>query len=71
MDAQRLLVWAMCAGVVISGRVHPGESNASWIVHGILQFLMTDHPETRWLLSRYVFKVRRGGALSGDVTVLP
>ena len=25
--------------IVILGRVHPGESNASWVVHGLLNFL--------------------------------
>lgn len=29
-------------GVVISGRVHPGEANASWMMKGVLDFLTGD-----------------------------
>lgn len=25
--------------VIIVGRVHPGESNSSWVVHGLLSYL--------------------------------
>jgi len=27
--------------IIITGRVHPGETNASWIVHGIIKFLVS------------------------------
>ena len=27
--------------LVITGRVHPGETNGSWIVHGIIQFVLS------------------------------
>ena len=30
--------------VVIVGRVHPGESHSSWVVHGVLQFLSQQSP---------------------------
>jgi hypothetical protein len=30
--------------VVISARVHPGETPASWIMQGILSFITSDHP---------------------------
>lgn len=29
--------------VVVVGRVHPGESNASWVVHGLLNYLSVTH----------------------------
>lgn len=32
-------------GVVISARVHPGESNSSWMMKGVIDFLVSDHPE--------------------------
>ena len=31
-------------GVVITARVHPGESNASWIMEGILKYLTSNTP---------------------------
>jgi cytosolic carboxypeptidase protein 1 len=47
-----------CATPLLSaGRVHPGESNASWIMKGILDFLTSDAPEATELRRRYVFKV--------------
>ena len=27
--------------IVINGRVHPGETNASWILHGLMRFLLS------------------------------
>ena len=29
-------------GVVVSARVHPGETNASWMMKGLLDFLTSD-----------------------------
>lgn len=29
-------------GVVISARVHPGESNSSWMMKGVIDFLVSD-----------------------------
>ena len=29
--------------VVISARVHPGESNASWVMKGVIDYLTSDH----------------------------
>lgn len=44
-------------GVVLSGRVHPGESNASWMVKGLIDFLLSDRLEARLLRDAFVFKV--------------
>jgi len=43
--------------VVITGRVHPGETNASWMMHGILTFILGDSPEAQRLRTIYVFKI--------------
>lgn len=42
--------------VVLSGRVHPGESNASWMVKGLLDFVAGDTLDARRLRRTYVFK---------------
>lgn len=44
-------------GVVITARVHPGETNASWVCDGVINFLTGPTVEARILRSRFVFKV--------------
>ena len=41
----------------MSARVHPGESNASWMMRGFLRFMLSDDPVAASLRSAYVFKV--------------
>jgi hypothetical protein len=43
--------------VVLSGRVHPGETNASWLLRGALDFLTSTAPAARALRKWCVFKV--------------
>ncbi|ETO78179.1 hypothetical protein F444_06822 [Phytophthora nicotianae P1976] len=43
--------------IVISARVHPGESNSSFVMHGILEFLTGNSLEARFLRHHFVFKV--------------
>lgn len=31
--------------VIVSGRVHPGESNGSIMMHGFIQYLIGDDPD--------------------------
>lgn len=33
--------------VVVSARVHPGESNSSWMMKGLYDFLVSDHPDAK------------------------
>eukprot|EP00391_Amoebophrya_sp_Ameob2_P000675 CAMPEP_0179009986 /NCGR_PEP_ID=MMETSP0795-20121207/16561_1 /TAXON_ID=88552 /ORGANISM="Amoebophrya sp., Strain Ameob2" /LENGTH=993 /DNA_ID=CAMNT_0020705213 /DNA_START=120 /DNA_END=3100 /DNA_ORIENTATION=- len=44
-------------GVVITARVHPGETSASWVMKGILEFLTSDSPEAVTLRNKFVFKL--------------
>jgi murein tripeptide amidase MpaA len=45
-------------GVVLSARVHPGESVGSWMMKGALDFLVdTESIEAEYLRQNYVFKV--------------
>ena len=43
--------------IVISGRVHPGETCASWMVEGLISFITSEHPVARKLRRSTVFKV--------------
>ncbi|XP_069888429.1 cytosolic carboxypeptidase 2 [Dipodomys merriami] len=43
--------------VVLSARVHPGESNSSWIMKGFLDFILSDSPDAQILRDIFVFKV--------------
>jgi hypothetical protein len=35
--------------VIITSRVHPGETNASWMMQGIIDFLVSDEETARFL----------------------
>mmetsp|Transcript_22597 Transcript_22597/g.30990 ORF Transcript_22597/g.30990 Transcript_22597/m.30990 type:complete len:87 (+) Transcript_22597:855-1115(+) len=56
--------------VIISSRVHPGESNASFILEGVVEFLLGDSPEARRLRDIFVFKIipmlNPDGVISGN-----
>lgn len=34
-------------GVVFTSRVHPGETNSSWIMQGILEYLTSEHKHAK------------------------
>lgn len=42
---------------VITARVHPGESNASWVMKGTLEFLVSSDPVAKLLRENFVFKI--------------
>ncbi len=44
-------------GVVITARVHPGETISSWMMKGVLDFLTGDSPEAIVLWDMFVFKI--------------
>ncbi|KAF0696082.1 Aste57867_13120 [Aphanomyces stellatus] len=43
--------------VVLTARVHPGEPQASWVMRGALDFLVSDAHDARLLRRLFVFKV--------------
>lgn len=43
--------------VILSARVHPGESNSSFIMEGIIDFLVSDKPAACKLRDSFVFKI--------------
>jgi cytosolic carboxypeptidase protein 2/3 len=44
--------------IILTGRVHPGESNASYIMEGIIDYLVDSHdPSAAELRKRFVFKI--------------
>ncbi len=40
-----------------SARVHPGETNSSWMMKGIIDFLLSNAPEAYVLREKFVFKI--------------
>lgn len=44
-------------GIVITARVHPGESVGSWMMKGVIDFLTGDSIEAQALRKLFVFKV--------------
>ncbi|KAM4734629.1 cytosolic carboxypeptidase 2 [Anableps anableps] len=43
--------------VVVTARVHPGETNGSWMMEGFLDFLLGDSDDAKVLRDNFVFKV--------------
>ncbi|XP_013406856.1 cytosolic carboxypeptidase 2 isoform X3 [Lingula anatina] len=43
--------------VVLTSRVHPGETNASWMMKGFLDFLTGTSPDAKLLRDTFIFKV--------------
>lgn len=43
--------------VILTARVHPGESNSSYIIEGVIDYLISSDESAKQLRNRYVFKV--------------
>jgi len=48
---------AMRRAVILTSRVHPGESNASFIIQGTLEYLTSGDQGARYLRDNFVFKI--------------
>lgn len=44
-------------GVLLSARVHPGESNSSYMMKGAIDFILSSSPEAQRLREVFVFKI--------------
>jgi len=43
--------------IILTGRVHPGETNASWIVEGLIDYLVSNDEGAKKLRNTFVFKI--------------
>jgi len=48
---------ALRRAIIITSRIHPGESNSSFVVHGVLEFLLSEAEGARYLRNNFVFKI--------------
>lgn len=48
---------AVRKSIILTSRVHPGESNASWMMNGVIEFLVGDSENAKFLRDTYVFKI--------------
>jgi cytosolic carboxypeptidase protein 2/3 len=44
-------------GIIFTARVHPGETVGSWLMKGVIDFLLSDDKEAACLLDNFVFKL--------------
>ncbi|KAG8575224.1 hypothetical protein GDO81_009480, partial [Engystomops pustulosus] len=43
--------------IMLTARVHPGESNASWVMKGTMEFLTSNDPVAQILREMFIFKI--------------
>ncbi|TPX35801.1 hypothetical protein SmJEL517_g01991 [Synchytrium microbalum] len=43
--------------IFLTARVHPGETNSSFVLHGFMKFILSEHPEARFLREHFVIKL--------------
>ncbi len=43
--------------VILTAKVHPGETNSSFIIEGVIRYLISSDEGAHFLRSRYVFKI--------------
>ncbi len=44
-------------GIVVSARVHPGETNSSWMMKGLLEYITGQSPTAKDLRNKFIFKI--------------
>ena len=48
---------AMRKSIILTARVHPGETNSSFIMNGVVEFLISDDEKAEFLRNTFVFKI--------------
>ena len=43
--------------IIFTGRVHPGESNGSYVIQGVIEFLLSNDPAAEKLRKLFIFKI--------------
>ena len=43
--------------IIFTGRVHPGESNSSYVIQGLIEFLLSNDTKASNLRKHYIFKI--------------
>jgi murein tripeptide amidase MpaA len=43
--------------IILFARVHPGETNSSFMMHGFLKFILSNHADAKELRKKFVFKI--------------
>jgi len=43
--------------MIVTARVHPGETQASFALEGIVGFLLSDHARAKELRKKYIFQI--------------
>ena len=72
-DKDNCPVWQVKKTVVLTGRVHPGESNSSFMMEGFIKFITSNKPEAVELRKRLIFKIipctNPDGVIAGNYRV--
>ena len=48
---------AVRKAAILTSRVHPGESNASFMMKGVIDFLISEDENAKYLRDTFVFKI--------------
>lgn len=55
--SQSAMAGAAKKAIILTARVHPGETNSSWVMRGFLDFILSDAPDAQLLRDLFIFKV--------------
>ncbi len=44
-------------GIILSSRVHPGETNSSWVMKGFMDFILSEDPQAAALRNHFVIRI--------------